>query len=477
MDTKSRVLSNLIWRFLERCGAQLVTFIVSIVLARLLSPSEYGQIALITVFITILNVFIDGGFGNALIQKKDADELDFSSVFYFNIVVCLLMYALLFLAAPLLASFYGDPIYISLTRVIGLTIVISGVKNIQQAYVSKHLLFKKFFFSTLFGTITSAIIGIVMAYMGFGVWAIVFQHLTNAVIDTLILWCTVKWRPTQHFNLERIKILFSYGYKLLLSSLMNTFYNEFRQLVIGKVYPSSDLALYNKGKQFPALVINNINTSIDSVLFPVMAEKQDDRNDVKNMIKQSITFSSFILWPLLVGLAVVAKPLLLLMLTEKWIGAIPFLQIFCVMYMTHPIQTANLNALKAIGKSDAFLKLEIIETIFAIVILIPALYLGVIFIALVSVIASLFNVWLISRETKKYFDYGLINQIKDIFPNIVLCLIMGILSYLPSFFFINNWVIVIQMIVGIATYIISAMVTKNESFGIFLNYMKKLVKR
>ena len=288
---KNSVVINFIWRFAERCGAQLVTFIVSIVLARILSPEDYGQIALITVFTTIMQVFVDSGLGLALIQKKDADDLDFSSVFFFNFAVCLVLYAVMFVAAPFIASFYKDTTLTPIIRVISLTIVISGVKGIQQSYVSRNMLFKRFFFSTLGGTIFSAFLGIGLAYAGFGVWAIVAQQLSNTTIDTLILWLTVKWRPKKMFSWKRLKSLLSFGWKMLVSSLLDTVYNNIRSLIIGRMYSSSDLAYYNQGKQFPHTIVDNIDSSIDSVLLPSMSSAQDDSVRVKVMARRSIKIS------------------------------------------------------------------------------------------------------------------------------------------------------------------------------------------
>ena len=239
---KNKTFVNLLWRFFERCGAQGVTFLVSIVLARILEPTVYGTVALVTVFTTIMQVFVDSGLGSALIQKKDADELDFSSVFYFNMAVCLALYGLMYLAAPLIAAFYEQPSLTAIVRVASLTLIISGVKNVQQAYVSRNMLFKRFFFSTLGGTVGAAFVGIWMAYRGFGVWALVAQNLFNQTLDTLILWITVEWRPKRMFSFERLRGLFSYGWKLLVSALLDTGYNDLLQLIIGKLYTSADLA-------------------------------------------------------------------------------------------------------------------------------------------------------------------------------------------------------------------------------------------
>ena len=301
--SKEKVFSNLIWRFLERSGAQLVALIVSVVLARILSPEDYGTIALITVFINILNVFVDSGLGSALIQKKDADNTDFSTVFYTNVIFCIALYILMFVISPFLAEFYSRPELVSIIRVLSITILVSGVKNIQQAYVSRTLQFRKFFFSTLAGTIIAAVAGIWMAYHGFGVWALVAQQVTNLSIDTIILWITVKWRPELVFSFKRLKSLFSYGWKLLVSALLDTFYTNLYNLVIGRKYSANDLAFYTKGELFPKAIVGNINNAIDSVLLPTMSSEQDNKERVKQMTRRAIKTSTFCIAPLMMGLA------------------------------------------------------------------------------------------------------------------------------------------------------------------------------
>ncbi len=295
-----KIVSNLLWRFAERFGAQIISFIVSIVLARLVAPEDYGVIALINIFIVVLQVFVDSGMGNALIQRSRADDTDFSTVFFFNMATCILIYAALFAAAPWIARFYDDLSMIPVIRVVGLTLVVSGLKNVQQAYVCKNMLFKKFFFSTLGGTIASAVVGIYLAYQGAGVWALVAQHLTNLCMDTLILWFTVKWRPKLLFSWRRFKVLFSFGWKLLVSGLIDTVYTNLRSLIIGKKYSSTDLAFYNKGDQLPSLVVTNINTSIGSVLFPALAQEQDDPKALKEHVRRAIRVSSYLMWPMMV---------------------------------------------------------------------------------------------------------------------------------------------------------------------------------
>ena len=264
---KDNVVTGFLWRFLERCGAQGVALIVSIVLARLLEPEAYGIIAIVTIFTSIMNVFIDSGLGNALIQKKDADDLDFSTVFFFNIILCFVLYIVMYYCAPVIATFYKMPDLTAVIRVLSITLLISGVKNIQQAYISRRMMFKKFFFATLGGTLIAALVGIFMACQGYGVWALVTQQLVNASIDTLILWFTVKWRPRMIFSFQRLKSLFSYGWKILVSNIINTMYGDIRQLIIGKMYSSRDLAYYNQGKRYTEVIVNNVNVAIDSVLY------------------------------------------------------------------------------------------------------------------------------------------------------------------------------------------------------------------
>ena len=295
-NIKKRVLSSLCWRFAERCGAQIVQFVVSIVLARLLLPKDYGLVSLIIVFIDIASVFAQSGLGIALVQRSNADEVDFSSVFYFSIVFSLVIYMILFFGAKPIAGFYKIQDLVPVTRVLGLSVIIGAINSVQQAYVQKTMQFKRFFWSTLGGTLCSAFIGIAMAYKGFGVWALVCQQLTNQVTDTVILWITVGWRPKKLFSIDRMKRLFSFGWKMLVSALLDTIYSNLYSLVIGKTYSSSELAYYNKGKQFPVLIITNINSSIDNVLFPVLAEMQNEKERIKDMVRKSIKLSRKEVW-------------------------------------------------------------------------------------------------------------------------------------------------------------------------------------
>lgn len=473
-----KVFTNLFWRFAERCGAQIVQFIVSIVLARILAPEAYGTIALVVVFANIFQVFVDSGLGNALIQKKDADDLDFSSVFYFNFIWCLVLYGIIFCIAPVIAHFYNDPSLTAIVRVLCLTVVISGLKNVQQAYVSKTMQFKTFFWATLIGTIVSAIAGIAMAYGGYGVWALVVQRLTNLAVDTLSLWILVKWRPKRMFSFARLRGLISYGWKLLASALMDVVYNNLWQIIIGKVYTESDLAYYNQGDQFPNVIVSNVNSSIDSVLLPVMSNEQDDVTRVRNMTRRAIKTSTYVMAPMMMGLAFTATSVVELLLTEKWLPCVFYLRIFCITYMFYPIHTANLNAIKALGRSDMFLKLEILKKIIGLILVSITVNISIEAMAYSLLITSVTSQIINSWPNRKLLKYNYLNQIRDILPNIVLAVFMGAIVYLVNFMGFNSIItLIIQVPLGIVVYIVGSILTKNDSFLYLMEFVKSIMKK
>lgn len=462
---KAKMVANLIWRFAERCGAQGVAFIVSIVLARLLEPEDYGIISLVTIFISIIQIFVDSGLGNALIQKRVVDDLDYSTVFYCNIILCVVLYLVLFLCAPFIAGFYANTELTLIIRVLGLTIIISGIKGIQQAYVSREMMFRHFFFATLGGTLGAAAVGIFLAYNGFGVWALIGQQIFNTTVDTIILWSTVKWRPKRRFSFERLRGLFSYGSKLLVSSLINTIYNDLRQLIIGKFYSSADLAFYNRGRQFPKFVVENINSSIDSVLLPVLANNQNNRERMKRMMRRSIMTSSYIMWPFMFGLMAVGENLIRILLTDKWMPALPFLYIFCFVDGMQPIHTANLNAIKAVGESGLFLKMEIIKKMVGICIILITMNINVLAIGIGSVFYTIFASIVNSFPNKKILGYSYFEQIKDIIPSFILSIVMAITVYcLPLSVFSNITQLVIQILAGAAIYLMGSIIFKLDSY-------------
>jgi len=475
--TKTSVMFNMIWKFSERTASQMVSFIVTIVLARLLLPSEFGLIAMVTVFITIADVFVTSGFGSALIQKKDVDNLDYSSVFFFSIGFSIILYGIIFYIAPIIAVFYQYEILTIVMRVLGLRVIFAAVNSVQQAYVAKHLIFKKYFFSTISGTLISAVIGISMAYIGYGLWALVTQQMVNVTVNTIVLWSLLKWRPNLQFSVKRIKRLFSFGWKILLAGLLNTISNQIRHLIIGKMYSPSDLAYYDRGLKFPSLIMVNINTSISAVMFPVISNEQEDLERIKKLTRKSIRISSYFIFPIMMGLAVMAEPLVKLLLTEKWLPCIPYLRIGCFIHSVTIMQIAIQNAIMARGRSDIFLAMDIISKVFGIILLIMVMKKSVMAIALTALITGTFNTLMKAYVSKRLIGYRFHEHISDNAPIIILSTIMGIFVYLINFLKLSNILtIIIQITLGISIYLLLSLLFKLDEFSFSLNLIKKFKK-
>jgi teichuronic acid exporter len=459
------ILSSLFWKLMERGGTQGIQFIVQIILARLLLPEDYGIIALVVIFTSIAGVFVQSGLNTALIQKKDADEADFSSVFYLSLFIACLIYVVLFFAAPFIAAFYKIPEITPVFRVLSITLFFGAFNSIQNAVIARKMQFKKLFFSSTGAILISGTVGIYMAYTGYGVWALVGQQISNQLFVTLILWFTVKWRPQLLFSLERVKSLFSFGWKLLLSALIDTVYKDLRSLIIGKMYNPAMLGFYNRGQQFPSLIVSNINGSIQSVMLPVLASQQNNRPRVKDMMRRAIVTSSFIIFPMMVGLAVTAEPLVKFLLTDKWLPCVPFLQIFCASYALMPIHTANLQAINALGRSDIFLKLEIIKIIVGLSVLGITVFYGVYAIALGAVLSGIISTFINAYPNKKLLGYSYKDQCNDIMPSLLLSLVMGVVVYNFKLLGLSALItLIIQVCGGVILYVGLAWIFKLECF-------------
>ncbi len=477
-NLKNQTIFGLIWKFLERMGTQGISFVVSIVLARLLAPADYGAISLITVFITLANVFAQCGFGKALIQRKDVTEDDFSSVLLLSSVISVALYAILFFAAPFIASFYDMPILSPVLRVLSLRLFLTPLNSVQEAIVSRNMEFKKLFFRSMGATLPSGVIGIIMAYMGFGVWALVAQQLTNQIFICVVMWFSVHWRPKFVFQPERVKILFSYGWKLLASSLINTLYQNIRSLIIGKLYTPEMLGVYNRGWQFPSYITSNIDGSIQSVMLPTLSKVQDEKERAKAIMRRSVTMSSFLIFPLMAGLAACAEPITILLLTEKWLPSVPYIRIFAVVYAFLPVHTANLQAINALGRSDIYLKLEVIKKIIGIIIILLTIPFGVFVIALGGIFNAVLSTFINAYPNKTLLNYSYVEQLKDLIPQADSSSVMFVCVYfitklsLPVIL-----MLVLQVVVGIAIYVLLAFLMKNECLFYTLSILKKLFNR
>lgn len=476
---KKEVLSGMFWKLSERMLAQVVSAIVAIFLARLLSPSEYGTISLVLVFINIASTLMISGFNTSLIQKKDADNIDFSTVFYFSLGVSFVFYGIMFVGATFVAKFYEIPVLEPVLRVLGLGVPITAINSVQQAYVSRNMLFKRFFLSTFFGTLLSGVIGIYMAYKDFGVYALVAQNLSNTLIGSVILWFTVRWRPDFVFSLKRLKGLFSYGWKLLVQNVILNIYSSLRSLVIGKVYTTADLAYYTKGSHYPNLIATNIDTALNSVLFPAMSDAQNDQNRVKAMARRTTRLSSFIMSPILIGMIAVAESFIIALLTEKWLPAVPYLRIICVVLLFLAPQTAMLQSVKAVGRSDLVLKADFPVRVFSLAFLVVALGFGVIAVAVSEVLTTILGTIIYMFAAKCAIDYTPKEVCADFLPNVGLAGIMGLITWfvgllLPLSAFPK---MLVQILIGAGCYVILSVITKNESFWYVLRELKNGRKR
>ncbi len=477
---KNSTISNFCWKFAERISVQLISTVVSVILARILSPEHYGVISMVMVFITLANVFVSEGLGSTLIQKKDTTPLDFFSVLYFNIGFSILLYIILFFAAPYIAAFYGEgyEILTPVLRVLGLVVIINAVSTVLQAYVSKKMIFRKFFISTLFGTLISAVVGITMAYNGFGVWALVGQSLTASFVGTLFLGIALKKRPRLLFSFRNIRQLFPFGVRVLGTGLLITGYTELRALIIGKLYSSADLAYFDKGKQFPTLITNNVNSSLSAVLFPKMSNEQDDLTRVRGTMRSSLRLSSFLISPMMLGLAAVAPTFISVLLGEKWMPAVPLLQMFCVAEMFQPIHSVNMQAIKATGRGDTYLWVEVIKKGIELVILLLVMRISVTAIVLQVLACNVLFIFINAFPNKKLLGYGMKEQLADILPNILMAVVMFAAVYAVGLLPLHGAILLpLQILMGGCIYILLSIVTKNKEFDDIKNMIFSKIRQ
>lgn len=471
--TRPKVITSLVWKLLEQGGTQLVQLLVQIVLARLLEPEYFGTIAIVLAFINVARVFVQGGLNTALIQKKDADNVDFSTVFYTSLLISAALYLLLFVTAPTIGSYYRDSELSRILRVIALVLFPGALNSVQYAFISKNLLYKKLFYNSLGAALISGAAGVGAAFAGLGVWALVIQSLVSQVAVSAIMWFTVKWRPTFEFSLSRLKTLFSFGGRLLASNLLDNVYIELRTLIIGRKYSAETLGYFNRGQSMPNLLARTLDGSIQSVMLPTMSSLQDDKESLKRVVRRSIKTSSFLVFPLMAGFAAVAEPAITVILGEKWLPAVPFLQIFCVASAMRPIHSANLQAINALGRSDIYLRLAVIKNITGLLVLSVSVFFGIYAIAvgqiIYAVLSALINAW----PNKNLFAYSAKEQLFDILPALGLSLVMGGLVFLISLAQIPALLLlIVQIAAGAVIYLGLARLFKLES----MTYIKQAVK-
>lgn len=472
--------SAFIWKLMERFGVQGIQFILQIILARLLSPEHYGVLSIMIIFTSLANVFIQTGFNTALIQNRDVTEEDYSSVFWVSLAVAALMYGLIWLGAPLIASFYAMPDIVTPLRVLALMLFPGALNSIQLAKVSREMDFKKVFYSNVGGILISGVAGVVIAVMGGGLWALVVQNILNITAACGVMLFTVKWRPRLVCNLQRVVVLFRFGWKLLTSALLDTLYQDLSSLVIGKKYDSGTLGYYNRGKQFPQFIINAVNGAVQSVMLPAMSAEQDDTDRVKKMMRTSMTMSAYIVFPMMAGLAAVATPLVSLLLTDKWLPCVPYMQVYCFSLAFYPVHSCNLQAINAMGRSDLFLKLEIIKKSYGIVLLGVAVFCfdSPLAIAMTGLITTWISWFVNSFPNKKLIGYSYKEQIGDLLPILCMSLIMcAVVLQVGKIVRHPLTTILLQIITGVVIYLVLSAILRPTPFEMLAEQVKKMIPR
>ena len=471
---KQATTKGLFWSSVERFSNQGVQFVFSIILARLLSPSDYGIIAMVTIFFAVAQSFVDSGFSNALVRKTDRVEEDLSTCFYFNIGVGIIAYIVLFLIAPLVANFYNQPIHSPIIRITGLEVMLNSLCVVQQALFTIKIDFKSQAKITLSATVISGIVGILLAYQGYGIWALVWQGVASSIVRMGLLWLMSKWRPRKGFSKSSFNYLFGYGSKLLASGLLDTIYNNIYPIVIGKFYNPAQLGNYSRALGWAQLPSANITSILQRVTFPVLSAIQDDTLRLQNSYRRLLKLSAFIVFPLMMGLAAIASPLIRVILTAKWDGCVLYLQILCFALMLYPIHAINLNLLQVKGRSDLFLRLEIIKKIIGVVILIITIPLGITAMCLGMVFSSIICLIVNTYYTSRFIDVGLLTQLKDLRIILINSLVMGGGIYiLTSFIDIEGLKLVMGIVIGFLLYFIGSFYFSKAELQEVISLIKK----
>lgn len=422
---KQRTLSGLTWSCIENIARKGVTFVIGIILARLLIPSEFGLIGMITIFIAISESFINSGFSQALIRKKNCTDVDFSTVFYFNLAVGFIFYWVLYFSAPAISRFFNEPQLTSLIKVMSIVLIIDSLTIIQRTILTKRIDFKLQTKVSISSSVFSGSVGIVMAYAGFGVWSLVVREISDRLVNSLLLWLWNRWRPIAVFSKKSFDELFTFGNKLLISGLIDTLYRNIYLIIIGKYFSAQELGFYTRANQFKALPAENINNIVSRVSFPVLAQMQDDPGALKRNYKKLIKSVMFVTFVLMMGMAAVAEPVVIILIGEPWRPCIIYLQMLCFVGMMYPLHALNLNMLNVLGRSDLFLRLEIIKKALAVPIILIGIFFGIKAMIAGMIINSQIAYFLNSFWSGKFIEYSMKEQVIDVLPSFLVAITMG----------------------------------------------------
>ncbi len=474
---RNNVIKSMFYKFTERLAVKGIGLIIGIILARLLLPEDFGQVAIITVFIALATSIIQGGLNTALVQQKDIQEDDYSTVFYISLAISVLMVVILFFSAPLIASFYKLPDLVWPIRVYSFSLLFGAFNSVQVAKIQREMNFKAMMWTSLIATVTAGIIGIALAYMDWGIWALVFYGCASTALSCITMFFATDWFPRLTFSVPRAKILFAYGWKMLVSAVLCSLYADFRSLLIGKQYSTDDLGYYNRGQQYPAVISTTLDTTIQSVMFPTLARSQSDKDALKTMLKRTISMGAFVIVPTMIGLACVAEPLIKLLLTDKWLPAAPYMQLICLAEASIIFTSSSLIAIKAMGRSDIYMKLEVVRRIVMLAILIGAVVIfdSVLAIAVSYALSAWLDAVIIAIPLKRLLGYGFFGMIKDNWKSLLASVLTGTIVLLIGLLSINLMLMLfIQVLAGVISYIALCLILKSDPFANILTAIKKL---
>lgn len=481
MKYSSKTVANsLAIKFIEQLSIKLTSLIVSIVLARILDVTEFGIVGILTVFVHIASSIIEGGLSTSLIQKKKVDDLDYSTVFYTSFGLAVVLYLVLFISAPFIAEQYEKEAIVAYLRVIGVMLFVTPFNTVQLGYVYKHMLFKRLLLSTLVASIVSGLIGILMAVKGFGAWSLVVQTILNSSVSVIMLLILVQWRPKLLFSFQKLKEHFSYGWKLLVSSILDTLYNEMRSLVIGKRYTVDDLSYYNRGDSYPKTIMTSLNTSIQTVMFPVLSAEQDNPEKMKEVMRKTVALSSYVVFPVMAGFAATADSFVRLILTDKWLPCVPYLQLACIIYAIQPINSCNLQAIKAIGRSDIFLIIDLIKKGLGFLILFVSAFAFKTPMAIAVSAALYAPIQLVvnAYPNSKLIHYTFFEQIKDIAVPMAMSVIMFVCVFLLNILNLRLSIrTILQIGLGVGVYFLLSIIFKVPAMDTVISRLKRLFGR
>ncbi|MGL5414435.1 MAG: lipopolysaccharide biosynthesis protein [Clostridium sp.] len=477
-DLKKKTVGGLVWTFSDLIVNQGLQFVIQIILARLLLPEEFGLIGMITIFIAVSNSIVDSGFSNALIREKEVTQIDYSTVFYFNLATSVILYLILYFISPSVGYFFGEPQLSKVLRILAIVLIINSFGLIQRTIMTRNLEFKLQMIINMVASVGSGIIAITLAFMGFGIWSLVFRMVILQGVQAIMLCMINRWLPSLVFSIESFKRLFGFGWKLLVSGLIDTIYNNLYYVIIGKVYSPTDLGYYTNAQKLRDVASNSVSVAVQKVTYPVLSKIQEEEEQLRSSYRTMIRSATYITFPFMFGLLVIAKPLITILFGHNWIESIPYFQILCIAGMLYPLHALNLNILQVRGRSDLFLKLELIKKGISISLIIVAIFLkfnieGLIWI---MVLNSGICFFINSFYSKQIINYSTLDQLKDISKIFFITIFMGAITYAPIIFLNLSevFLLIIQIIIGVSSYMILSKIFRIREFSILLSILKKM---